>query len=405
MKLHIQLPALHKSQEQVKNHPSRFKVMSCGRRWGKTRLGALLCISVALRGGVAWWVAPTYKVAAVGWRILVNLAVQIPGAQILKADKIVILPGGGLVQVRSADDPNSLRGDALHFVVLDEVAFMKEEAWTEAIRPALSDYKGSALFISTPSGRNWFWKLWMKGKLGENPDWSSWQLPTSDNPFIDKTEIEEARRDLPELTFEQEYLAVFLENEGQVFRHIARSLWVPDSYDPGLHKGHSLVAGVDWAKEEDFTAISVGCRDCAKEVEIVRFNDIDYNIQSERLKYIVKKWDISQVLAEENSMGAPIIDRLFSEGVPIVGFTTTSSSKPPLIESLALSIEEAEIALIDDPVWTGELESYERKRSPITGRSQYMAATGFHDDTVMARALMREAVEVGIRTYDNPFYD
>jgi hypothetical protein len=99
-------------------------------------------------------------------------------------------------------------------------------------------------------------------------------------------------------------------------------------------------------------------------------------------------WKPGSILAESNSMGEPIIEQLQADGLPVKGFETTGTSKPPLIENLALTIERAEWKFQPDPIWTAELEAYERKVSPNTGRSTYSAPEGVHDDTVMARALM-----------------
>ena len=82
---------------------------------------------------------------------------------------------------------------------------------------------------------------------------------------------------------------------------------------------------------------------------------------------------MTDIIAEENAMGAPIIEELIREGLPVSPFQTTSTSKPPLIEHLALVLEREEMQFISDPIWTGELEAYERKISPVTGRSQYSA--------------------------------
>ena len=166
----VQINALpHPGQAEVHNTDARFKILAAGRRWGKTRLGVNECLDVASQGGRAWWVSPSYKTSEVGWRPLRRLGGKI-GAEVRKVDRMVNLPGGGSVQVRSADDPDSLRGEGLDFVVLDEIAFMKEEAWTEALRPALSDRQGKALFISTPKGHNWFWRLYQRGRW-----WGVWR--------------------------------------------------------------------------------------------------------------------------------------------------------------------------------------------------------------------------------------
>ncbi len=386
----VTLPPLHPSQRIVRDDPARFKVLACGRRWGKTRLGAALCIEEAGRRGRAWWVAPSYKVAAVGWRLVRGLALQVSGAIIRDGDMLATLPNGGTVQVRSADNPDSLRGEGLDFVVIDECAYVAEAAWQEALRPALSDRLGRAMFISTPSGRNWFWRCYQRGL--EGGEWKSWSFPTSDNPYIAPSEIEEARGDLPERIFRQEYLAEFLESEGTVFRNIAACLNAPET-TPAEHAGHHIVLGADWARQQDFSAFSAVCRDCRVEVARDRFNQIDYHFQVARLKALCDKWRVATILCETNSIGAPVLEMLQRSGLPVRGFETTASSKPPLIESLALAFERAECQWQADPVWTGELEAYERKVSAVTGRSQYSAPEGMHDDTVIARALAWQAVQ------------
>ena len=384
------LPPLHSHQTAIRRHPARFKVIGAGRRWGKSRLGASLCIEEAGKGGRAWWVAPSYKVAAMGWRLIRALAVQVPNTVIRDSDMMVTLPGGGTVQVRSADNPDSLRGEGLDFVVVDECAFVAEEAWQEALRPSLSDRLGRAMFISTPKGRNWFWRYYQRGL--EGGDWQSWSFPTSDNPFIAPTEIEAARGDLPELTFRQEYLAEFLEGEGAVFRNILACLNALAT-TPEAHIGHHVVVGCDWAKQADFTAFSAVCRDCHAEVARDRFNQIDYHVQRQRLQALYEHWRPAMILAESNSIGEPVIEELQRSGLPVRPFLTTAQSKPPLIESLALAFERAECQWQADPVWTGELEAYERTVSAVSGRSQYSAPEGMHDDTVIARALAWRACD------------
>ena len=317
----VKLPMLHSGQRVVADSPSRFAVLACGRRWGKTRLGSALCMYTALRGGRAWWTAPTYPVATVGWRLILALARQIPGVNILRAERLITLPTGGEIRVRSADNPDSLRGEGLDFVVLDEVAFMKEDAWTHALRPALSDRRGGAMFISTPKGRNWFWRLWARGEDPDQPDWSAYHFPTSDNPFIPAGEIEAARHGLPERIFRQEYLAEFIDDAGGVFRGVAAAA-TAQPQDKAI-PGHKYIMGVDWAKHNDFTVITVidlgstspgeaaGARSL---VHMDRFNQIDYVVQVERLNVLAGKFKPVAIWVESNSIGEPLIERLSRDG-------------------------------------------------------------------------------------------
>jgi predicted phage terminase large subunit-like protein len=205
----VTLPPLHSGQQAVADSPARFKVLAAGRRWGKTVLGVALCLEEALLGGRTWWVSKSYKTAAEGWREVKWLATQIPGSDVHEGDKILRLPGGGSMEVRSADEPGSLRGAGLDGLVLDEAAHCREEAWTHELRPALSDRKGWALFISTPNGKNWFHALWERAPRLRT--WDSWQYPSWTNPALDSDEIDQARAELSADIFAQEYGAQFLD--------------------------------------------------------------------------------------------------------------------------------------------------------------------------------------------------
>ena len=371
----------HPGQAEVHADSARFKVLAAGRRWGKTRLGVHECLEVASNGGRAWWVAPTYKMSEVGWRPLHRMGAKI-GAEIRRADRQIILPNGGEVTVRSADNPDSLRGEGLDLVVIDEAAFVSPDAWNYALRPALSDRLGRGIFISTPKGHNWFWMEWNKGAAGD-PDYSAWQLPTRNNPYIAPDEIETARKSLPERIFQQEYLAEFIEDAGGVFRGVldAAVLYPQDPIE-----GHEYVFGVDWGKHNDFTVIWVLDSTAKEAVFMDRFNQIDYRFQVGRLQVLYDKYRPVYIRAEANSMGDPVIERLIERGMSVVPFTTTNASKKEIIERLALAFERKTIKIINDPTAVAELQAYEAERLP-SGMFRYSAPEGMHDDTVMALAL------------------
>jgi len=395
--IEIVLPRLHSGgQREVAHSDARFKVLACGRRWGKTRLGSALAIQTALSGKRAWWVAPSYKMAAVGWRGIRQLAQQVPGAIVYKVDRIAIMPGGGWAQVRSADDPQSLRGEGLDLVIIDECAFTKEAAWVEALRPSLSDRKGGALFISTPKGRNWFWRAYQRGL--EGGEWASWTFPTSANPFIAGDEIEAARENLPERIFNQEFLAQFIEDAGSIFRGVMAAATEREQDTP--IKDHKYVFGVDWGKHNDYTCISVIDMSMRKMVAMDRFNQIDYVTQVGRLKALYERFTPILMVVERNSMGEPLVEQLQREGMPVRPFTTTNASKAQAIDALALAFERRELAILNDQTLIGELQAYEATRLP-SGMLRYSAPEGMHDDTVMALALAWYGI-VGVPRYRPP---
>jgi phage FluMu gp28-like protein len=358
-------------------------VVACGRRFGKTETGKILTIDRALAGRVCWWISPTFRMADDVWR---SLKTTLDGEWIGKSEDMhrIDLPGGGVIRVQSGHDPDALRGAGLDLAVLDEAAFLHPDVWHAAIRPALADRRGEALFLSTPNGRNWFWGLYMLGHNAAHTQWQSWRFPTSANPLIDPAEIDAARDLLPEHLFKQEYEAEFLADAGAVFRNVDAAATVDpgDTPDPD----ERYVFGVDWGRDNDYTVIAVLASKAQRMVALDRFNEIGWGLQRGRLVTLYEKWRPAVIWAEANSIGGPNIDALQAEGLPVSAFTTSVSSKPPLIESLALAIERGELALLRDPVLIGELQAYTVERLP-SGRFRYTAPPGAHDDTVIAAAL------------------
>ena len=196
--INVELPPLHAGRDgsggqiAIIRHSARFKVIMCGRRWGKTMYGVWKCARAGLQGKRVWWVAPTYKIANEGWVELKKLAFQLKEAgleiDIRESDRQLVFPNGGLVEVRTSDVEGSLRGAGLDGVVVDEAASHRESIWVEELRPALIDKRGWADFIGTPKGNNWFAKLYQRAESGAFPDWACWKKETWDNPFISADE-------------------------------------------------------------------------------------------------------------------------------------------------------------------------------------------------------------------------
>ena len=380
---------LHPAQNEIRQAGVRFAVVAAGRRFGKTRLGVGLCLQCAAAGGAAWWVAPSYKMSEVGWKPLVRAAGQLNGAaEIRQGDKLINFPGGGSVAVRSADNPQSLRGQGLDFLVMDECAFIQREAWTEALRPSLADKLGKALFISTPKGRNWFWEVYQRG-LTDGGDWRSFHFPTSANPYIKASEIEAAKQDLPELIFRQEFLAEFIDDSGSVFRRVQDNATAEEIITP--IDGRSYAAAVDVAQSVDYTVCTVFDTASKRMVFLDRFNRCDYPILEDRLAALYAKWHLESMTVESNSIGQPVIDHLQQRGLNIHRFTTSQQSKQTIIQALQSAFEHDEIKIIPRPVLLAELLSFEGKRSTGGGYS-YGAPAGLHDDTVMSLAMAWHAI-------------
>jgi hypothetical protein len=391
----LDIPKAHEAQRQIDDCTARFIVAVCGRRFGKTSAIPRKRIKSLLSGRPGAYFAPTYKMMSQFFDSTKNLLAPIV-AHVNKSEHRMEFIGGGSLTMWSLDNPDSIRGQKYAFADIDEAAMVRDlgNAWNAVIRPTLTDYEGDAAFWSTPKGAGTFFhQLYTRGLDPTQEDWASFRFPTAANPFINPKEIETARQELPEETFRQEYLAEFVTGEGQVFRNITANL-SDRKHQPSEHSGHRVVAGVDWGQVADFTAVSVLCEDCAEELELDRFNKIDWEFQRARILQLFDKWNVAFGLVEENSIGGPNLEALQKTSKrQIKGFTTTAQSKPPLIQSLALALEQGEIKWLDVPVATSELESYEAVRNEMTNRISYSAPKGGHDDTVIARALAREAVE------------
>jgi predicted phage terminase large subunit-like protein len=216
------LPAFHSAQIEIATDESRYRVVAAGRRFGKGVLGVSAAFRYASRGGKCRWISPSYASDSYqsGWRMAVTLAKQIPTVEVhLQRREISFArTGGGWLQFKTAEEPDSLRGEGIDFCVFDEAAHVDnlESMWEQCVRPSLMDRRGDAWFISTPNGFNYFNNLFLRSRTSD--DWSSFQFATSANPHIDFAEIAELRASLPALVARQEIDAEFVQLAGALFK-------------------------------------------------------------------------------------------------------------------------------------------------------------------------------------------
>jgi len=393
--IELVLPEAHPAQAQAHAEARRFSVLDAGRRWGKDVWQLERLVEPALHGYPVGWFFPTYKMLGDAWRES-KLALQPVTARKWEVEHRIELLGGGVFDMWSLQDPDKARGREYKRIAVNEAGEVAQlqYAWEYVLRATLADLRGDAIFAGTPKGLNYFFELYQRGQDKANEDWVSWQFPTRLNPYIAPQEIEDARQELPERAFMQEWEAEFLEDAGAVFRNVAACLTAPEA-DPSKHARHRVVLGADWAKELDFTTFSAGCADCKVEIARDRFNQIDYAFQRQRLGEFVKTWKVKGLLPERNAIGVPIIEQLIRDGLPLLpgpdgepGFQTSATTKPQLIENLALKIERGQWQFQPDETWKLELMAYTQRRNAVTGQPTYSAPPGRHDDTVIARALM-----------------
>ena len=376
-------------QEDFHTSKARIRVLSCGRRVGKTTAavneGLKLALSVKSIGMI---VAPTYAQTGILWRALIyDFCPPMLILYINKSERIIELINGSLIYFKSADNPPSMRGYGLDWVVIDEAAYVVAEVWENVIRPALADRKGKAILIGTPAGRNWFYELWAKGQEG-NEDIKSWQLPTSANHLIAKDEIENAKSNLPELVFRQEFQAEFLEDIGAVFKNISANITNATQPKPTT----PIYAGWDPARLQDFSAFII-IDSNGSVLECKRWQKISWDAQIERITALLNKFSVDKIVMDSSGVGDPaeeLLKRKLAEArinTVVEGYKFTQVSKQQLIENLQIKMEQASLKIPAQFTYLiNELKifGYQKQKK---GDVFLEAPPGYHDDCVMALAL------------------
>jgi phage terminase large subunit len=210
--------SLTNPQREVWDSTARFKLLCSGRRFGKTYLciARLVAWAVSKPGSLNWYVTANYRMAKqIAWR---QLKTMVPADICIKRNESelsVELSNGSIIALKGAENADSLRGVSLSTLVIDEAAYVKQDAWEMVLRPALSDQGGPAWFITTPAGLNWFHDLWEQAQ--DESDWETYSYTTVQGGNVPPDEIEAARRTLDERTFRQEYLASFETLSGRVY--------------------------------------------------------------------------------------------------------------------------------------------------------------------------------------------
>ena len=229
---------LHEGQLEVAKDIHRFRVVCAGRRWGKSVLSQLIVLQWATKAvGLYWIVSPTYRQGKqIHWRGIQQI---IPQAWIAKKNEVelsITLKNGSIIELKGAENPDALRGVKLRGLVVDEIASIRNWnwLWDEVLRATLTDYEAPALFISTPKGFNHFYELYKLGETqgqSEVAPYKSWRFTSYDNPYIKATELDNAKKELTDDTFQQEYMADFRKYTGLVYKEFQREVHVVEAFD------------------------------------------------------------------------------------------------------------------------------------------------------------------------------
>ena len=233
-------------QQEVWNSNTRFKVVAAGRRTGKSRLAAWLLIINGLQTerGHVFYVAPTQGQARdIMWQTLLELGHPVISGSHINNLQIKLI-NGATISLKGADRPETMRGVSLRYLVMDEYADMKPDVWEQILRPALADQKGSALFIGTPMGRNHFYELYKYAEMSDDDTYESWHFTSYDNPLLDPSEIDIAKKSMSSYAFRQEFMASFEAKGSEMFKET----WIKYGEEPD---GGDYYIAIDLAGFED----------------------------------------------------------------------------------------------------------------------------------------------------------
>jgi len=370
----------------ILNSEAKYHVACVGRQYGKS----LMAINLVLYWGINYgpckilWVSPVYSQSS---KVLKELMQAVGSSGIVKScnysDNYISLKNGTEIFFRSAERYDNIRGMTMDYGIIDEAAFCKDEAWTEAIKPVFLVKGKKVLFISTPKGSNWFKNLYQLGLSEDYPNYKSYTGSSFDTPFIDKEEIEDARRTLPENVFRQEYLAEFIDSGGEVFANIDKNLFHNWSQPVG-----KVYCGIDLGKQEDYTVATFIDQD-GKIIDIYRDNKTEWSRMTTEILKRLKRWNAT-AMVEVNSIGDVIYEQIKKEWQNSHAFITSSKSKNEIIEGLILDMNEITIKIPDAelfPSLYSELSTFTYTYNPKTRNIKYGHPSGLHDDTVMSLAI------------------
>jgi len=375
----------HEHQRRAYESDARFRVVAAGRRSGKTTLAAVETVERAFRGGSGWagaWVTPGHAITETGFRTIDDAVADewVTSRKQSPPYRHEFRGGGRLDYLTTGGDPNVSEG--YDWLVIDEAGKdVPERAWTQELRPTLSNRDGEALFISTPEGKDWFHDWWQRGQSSDYAHVDSFRWTTYDAPHIPDDEVDAARAELPERIFEQEYLAVFRDDTGGVFdAEDASAEYAPDSIDgtPPYR------IGVDLARSEDYLAIVV-LDDGGRIPHLTRERGLSWPQIQRRVEQVASEYGDAPVAIDATRDNKLVAD-LETAGVDIRPVTFSAQRKQALVENLAGALEAGEVTVPEDTILATELSVFEYETTRA-GNIRYGAPDGHHDDTVDALAM------------------
>ena len=390
--MEVQLFAPHIGQldiiEKFGDSDHKFGIASIGRQWGKSLLASNLLAYWLLehnntKGG---WVSPIYNQSKKVFKEVVKACKDIITSS-NGSDLIITFINGSTVQFLSAERYDSIRGFSFNYLIIDEAAYIKEEALSEAILPTLTAIGKKCLIISTPKGKGgWFYQWYLKGSY-PNDTYISFKGISSDNPYASKTFIEEQQKSLPPEIYKQEYLAEFTDSGNDVFVGLDLVCNL-NTFDYESRSKGTVLFGIDTGLHSDFSVLTI-LSESGRVLAIERLNGSTFEQIGGEFVRRLKRFGSPSGYVETNGIGEAIYQVVSRDIRGTRSFVTTNDSKTRMIRKLILDIQNGNIELPSKelyPILYNELSAFTYKVNP-NGTIQFGHPSGGHDDTVISLAL------------------
>lgn len=391
MELKLYKPHEHqkKIHDACEDYSKLFCTVVSGRQAGKSALCEMQALKWALndpeKNPTIYWVSPTQAQVSKVYKQILEIVIDTPLVKSYKGsmgESEIVFVNNAVIKFRSAASEDSLRGETIDYLIIDEAAFIKQSVFQEILLPMLNVRGKKCLCVSTPKGKNWFFHQYVNGTQGKK-DYNSFRFTSLDNPYASPTIIGIAKDNLPEVLFNQEYLGHFVDSAA-IFENVLELATVKMTGKP--INGVSYFVGIDIALKDDYTVINVLNQD-GEVVHYERYNNISAPNLKQKIKDCLNIWTPKMTYIEQNNQGLPILQDLEADGVQCLqGFNTTAKSKPEIIHDLIAAFSSKKIRIPNDETYTSELEIFTMTVG-TTGSVKFAAPNGFHDDIPMSLAI------------------
>lgn len=412
--------------------PYQYFCATIGRQWGKSWTGKYLALDFAInQGKKVMWVAPALSGAAAHWTEITDLitASKLPLKRMSIARREIYFNSGGSILIRSAVKPENLRGFSLDLLLLDEAAFYHngDDVWWSVLSPTITTTRGKAVFLTTPNGKNWYYKLVTSAQDSSNPlseITKVWNFPSITSPRQDVETLEILKQSMPSRKFREEYLAEFLSDGGGVFAGVDRAATTDKLMKP--LDGHTYVCGIDIGRNNDATAITFIDKYTREQVYGERFTNLGTVETVRRIITLLDIWHPEIASVEKNGVGEHLITLIkevlrgtlddatldlimlgdnigtnsdvIMNGIKLKSIHMDNTKKCYMVERLATDIEYGRFHILSENTDYGmiqieEMSTYVQKRTANNFNVTYGAQSKTeHDDTVSALYLAYDNV-------------